>query len=1170
MKIKRLDIVGFKSFVDRMTFEFPEGVVGIVGPNGCGKSNIVDAICWVMGEQNARKLRGRVMEDIIFGGSESRKPLGLAEVSLTFSNEDGLAPAAFRDYAEIVVTRRLYRNGDSEYLINKTACRLLDITELFMDTGVGAKAYSIIEQGRIGMVLNSKPEERRFLIEEAAGVTKFKSRKKSALRKIEATRHNLERLNDIISEVRRQTANLKRQARKAERFRELRDELRTIELRLASERYREMLGNFEERASQERGLQVQAEGKSAALAEQETVLEQTRLEQSVHEREVAEVQEQVYRLTAELQKIESTIAGNDKEMELLIRQKERQATDMGEVAARLEQLNQEEAAVQLGLGAFRDELAAEERRQLAAELVLTEVAENEAERSRQLETVRNALYQMLGEMTRYSAQKDEATRRLQTLDQLTEKNHAEVIQLRHGHEEAQRQGEVLSSALQQIRGNRDTLEQRRSALDLRRQELSDFSEENEAQLLERREELNRHGARLESLRQIEKSLEGYGGGVRELLGDERFGQRFVGVLADRLDVPARLEAAVEAVLGDRLQGLLALPAVARDAMTFLQQKQARCTFVLPGFSSLPIASLPGTPLLELIRVRDDAPIVQALLCGVALVDDLAPYLDGGVPVGATLVTEAGETLTARGELTGGAGDALEHGLLHKKREIKELDGMVATLTTTVSALQAQREELRTVLTATVDEQRQVEADLHQNALQAVDREKDLAGRLQEAERFRDRLEVLSLEESQLHEEHEELRRLLSDSAQLLDERLAQKVGQESEVQQLQVTLQELRQAREAAAAEVTTLKVSVASYREREEGGRQSLARFAQMRQDLQSRSASLQQQQVEAEASCQRLQKENERHRVELALLFERRGTLSDRVNALRDIFETGRGKIDQLDVVLKELRSEVTRLNGALAEVQLAGRELRLEAEHLCESMLERHRVDLRDYKPPSDSWDRGGSSTRISSLRSQIEAMGEVNLTAIEEFQELEQRLTFLVAQQDDLQRSLAGLQAAISKINKTTRRRFRETFDLVNIKFQELFPRLFRGGKAILRLTDEDDLLETGIEIDAQPPGKKLQNVTLLSGGEKALTAVALIFSIFMIKPSPFCLLDEVDAPLDDANIGRFNELVREMSAISQFILITHNKRTMEIADMLYGVTMEEPGVSKTVSVRLNEY
>jgi len=1169
MKIKRLDIVGFKSFVDRMTFEFPEGVVGIVGPNGCGKSNIVDAICWVMGEQSARKLRGRVMEDIIFGGSETRKPLGLAEVSLTFANDDGLAPAAFREYAEIVVTRRLYRNGDSEYLINKTPCRLLDITELFMDTGVGAKAYSIIEQGRIGMVLNSKPEERRFLIEEAAGVTKFKSRKKSALRKIDATRHNLERLNDIISEVRRQTANLKRQARKAERFRELRDELRHIELRLAHERYQEMIAGFETRAAQERSLQAQVEEKSATLAEQDAILAQTRLEQSVHEREVAEAQEQVYRLTTELQRIEAAIAGNDKEVELLVRQKERHDSDMVDVATRLQQLGQEEATLQAGLGTSREELAAEEQRQLAAEKSLATFADRETDCSQRLEDARSALYQMLGEMTRYGGQKDEATRRLQALDQQTKKNHAEALQLRTAHEAAQLKGQELALALQQIRGDRASLEQRLAALDVRRKELHSSSEENEACLLERREELNRHNARLESLRQIEKSLEGYGGGVRELLSDAGFNQHFAGVLADRLDVPARLEAAVEAVLGDRLQGLLAAtPKVARDAMIFLQQKQARCTFLLPGFSLLPVGALPGTPLLELVELHEDAAILQTLLSGAVLVDDLTPFLAGGLPAGVTLVTESGETLTARGELTGGARDALEHGLLHKKREIKELDTIVATLTKTVSALQAEREELRTLLAATVDEHRLVESDLHRNALQTIDSEKDLTGRQQEAERFRDRLELLSLEESQLHEEHEELQRQLIDSTRLHDERVDQKSVQELTVQELQAVLQGLRHSREAAAADLTTLKVSVAAYREREEGGRQSLSRLAQMRQELQARTAALQQQKVDADESCQSLQAANDRLRVELGLLFEKRNTLADRVTALREIFETGREKIDRIDLTLKGLRNDVSRLSSELAEVQLAVRELRLEADHLCENMLERHRIDLGQYLPPADSWDRSGSTVRMNSLRSQIDAMGEVNLTAIEEFQELEQRLTFLVTQQDDLQKSLAGLQAAISKINKTTRRRFRETFDLVNVKFQELFPRLFRGGKAILRLTDEDDLLETGIEIDAQPPGKKLQNVTLLSGGEKALTAVALIFSIFMIKPSPFCLLDEVDAPLDDANIGRFNELVREMSAISQFILITHNKRTMEIADMLYGVTMEEPGVSKTVSVRLN--
>ena len=1171
MRIKRLDIIGFKSFVDKMSFEFPEGIVGIVGPNGCGKSNIVDAICWVMGEQSAKKLRGKMMEDIIFGGSESRKPHGMAEVSLVFSNEDGLAPAAYNEYAEIVVTRRLYRNGDSEYLINKIHCRLLDVLELFMDTGVGAKAYSIIEQGKIGMVLNSKPEDRRFLIEEAAGVTKFKARKRAALRKIDATRHNLERLNDIISEVRRQTGSLKRQAKKAERFRELRDELRQIETRLAFERYQELTGGIRDKSARESQLQSVVDEKNILQTEQEANLEKARLDQSVRERAVAEEQERVFRLTTELQKVEATIDGNAKEEELITRQQQRHAIEEADTVQRLAQLDDEEQSLITSLSAFKDEMVHEERRLGEAERKLADITDQELTSAQQLEDERALLYQALGEITRFSSQKDESTRRLQSLSLQTEKSNAEVQELKLAHDAAGQQVTNLEATLQQLRTERNTLQQKRAELESLRVSLETRLESNEQSLQEKREELNRLQARLESLRQIEKNLEGYASGVRTLLGDSRFSQSLQGMVADQLDVPARYEAAVEAVLGDSLQSLLAKdlgePLAAVD---FLRQSEGRCTFLLPGFVTTEAATLPGLSLAAQIGVDPDQPMLNSLLTNVRLVDNLQDFFSGNLSPGVILVTESGETLSARGEFTGGSREVLQQGLLHKKREIKELDETVAALTIVVDQLLRERDELRTELTDASGSLREVEATLHSNELQAVDSERDLTGRRLEVERLQERLEILNFEAAQLHEEDAELKKQLQESSSSHGTQLQKKEVQEANVLKLQATVQQLREAREAVAEELTTVKVAAASCREREESGRQALEQFSRIRQEQQARVASLHTMQSDADQSCKRLREDNERLRLQLADMFENRDSQAGAVVRIREEFEAGRALIDQQEAQLKTLRVELSGLQGDLSDQQLAGRELELEAGHLRETLLERHRIDLQEYTPPEDQWDRTGKSRRLEELRRQVESMGEVNLTAIDEFQDLEERYTFLSTQREDLQESLAGLQAAISKINRTTRRRFRETFDQVNFKFQENFPRLFRGGKAMLRLTDEDDLLETGIEIDAQPPGKKLKNVTLLSGGEKALTAVALIFSIFMVKPSPFCLLDEVDAPLDDANIGRFNEIVREMSKTSQFILITHSKRTMEIVDTLYGVTMEEPGVSKTVSVRINEF
>jgi chromosome segregation protein len=1173
MKIKRVEIIGFKSFVDRVSFDFQQGVTSVVGPNGCGKSNIVDAIRWSMGEQNAKNLRGRSMEDVIFGGSESRKPLGMAEVSMFFDNSDGRGPAAFRDYAEIMVTRRLYRNGESEYLINKTPCRLLDISELYMDTGVGARAYSIIEQGKIGMILNAKPEDRRYLIEEAAGVTKYKSRKKSALRKIEASRQNLLRLGDIVAEVRRQMNSLKRQAQKAERFRSLREELKGIETRIAAERYRKMQTERDDVCREELGRQQELEGASGQLAEQELHLEEMRLQHVDREKAVIQGQERLFHLAAELQKTEGRLELSQREIETLLRQQERLAAEQEENARRRVGLDEEEASLQAGSSSLGSELEGMQRQLGEGEAHLEECAANEQDLVGRLETTRTALYELLNALSRAGSQHDEARRRLQALEERAARNRKDAVTVREQAEEAQALLAALEVTLQGFRERRTGLQQQRGGLQETVLTLRRRIEENENALLVRREELNRFRSRLETLRQLEKNLEGYGAGVKTLLGENAFRGRFGPMVADFLEVPARYEAAVEAALGDRLQALPATAGDALEALAFLRQKDGRCTFVLPGLSPFSPAAINGaTPLLELVQPRPGAEsTVAVLLAGMCLVESLEPFLAMVLAAGVVLVTEAGETLSARGELTGGGRQALAQGLLHKRREMKELAERVGGLEAVVEGLQAERQQLREDLTEAEEQLRETEAALHRKELKVVDSEKDLLRTSGEAERLRERLEVLSLEEDQLHEERVELECQLREASRGREEQESRKTLYENEVARLQEELQVLRRETETVRERVTSLKVAVASLREREEGSRRSLERLAQLRVELRARASLLTSREAEGKEEEERLRSEMERQRVELDLLFGRREEEKGRFEKVRERFEAGSREIEAQEEMLKGLRNRLHQARESLSTLQLKGRELEMQAEHLRQSVLERYRLDLAEASAPTEApCSAADGERRIQELRRLIDDIGEVNLTAIEEFQELEGRFNFLSVQQEDLRQSLEGLQTAITKINRTTRKRFRETFDQINAKFQEVFPRLFRGGRAELQLTDEEDLLETGIDIVVQPPGKKLQNVNLLSGGEKALTAVALIFSIFLIKPSPFCILDEVDAPLDDVNIGRFNELVKEMSEISQFIIITHNKRTMQIADTLYGVTMEEPGVSKLVSVRINEF
>jgi len=1173
MKIKRIEIVGFKSFVDKIGLDFRDGVTGIVGPNGCGKSNIVDAIRWAMGEQSAKNLRGKAMEDVIFGGSESRKPHGMAEVSVVFANTEGLGPPAFREYSEIMVTRRLFRNGDSDYLLNKTPCRLLDIAELFMDTGVGKRAYSIIEQGKIGMILSAKPEDRRFLIEEAAGVTKFKSRKKTATRKIDATKQNLLRLSDIISEVRRQLGSLKRQAQRAEKFRVYRDELKEIETIFALRRLAELRSTLKDASVQERDHSSRLEKLQGEMQQGELRLSESRVNQASAEKEVSAAQEQVYALGSQIQQVEGQLEFGVREKDNLEKLQLRLQTEQQEVAERLAGLDQQESGLETDARQLADELAAASRVLAEAEVELETLTASAGNTSQQQEKLRNQFYATINELARQTNLHDDSRRRLELLEERSQRNRDDQAALDAELQEVLRQHGQLNLDLAGAREKRDQLLLDRNRTEAELSGLKLALETNEKELMAGREALNRCRSRLESLQQLERNFEGYGGGVKTLLQDSQLCQGFVGMVADLLEVPPECEIAVEAVLGDRLQALLTSDVGhAEQALACLNQKGGRSTLLLQNFAAEPgPAWTSGRHLAEAVNLKADAPgAALNMLQGVYLVESIQPYLASRIPWGVTLVSPNGECLSARGELSGGSAEILGDGLLHKKREMKNLAEQLSTLQDQVGGLQQAREELQDRQREIDNRLTQLAAGLQTQELRVAENDKDLLRFEQDNQKLQARLSLLTEEATQFKQQRGELTARLTELA--TEHGVAEQAKQDLERQlaEVQSVYQQQQDAVTVARDRLTGQKVQVASLREREESGRRSREGLEKLRDELRGRQVLLAGQQEESSERLVRIAEEAERQRAELEILYNRREEERKRFDHLRDCFEELNGTIVGQEEQLRLLRTQVGQLQESLSALQLGSREKELEVRHLKESFYEKYRLDLESQPRQEDpDFDPAVARSRQDELRRLIEGIGEVNLTAIEEYQELEERFNFLTTQQEDLRRSLQGLQEAIARINRTTRRRFKETFDQVNGKFQEVFPRLFRGGRAELRLSDEEDLLETGIDIIAQPPGKKLQNVTLLSGGEKALTAVALVFSIFMIKPSPFCLLDEVDAPLDDANIGRFNDIVMEMSAISQFIIITHNKRTMEIADPLYGVTMEEPGVSKLVSVRVNE-
>lgn len=1175
MIISRLQIHGFKSFADKVSLDFQKGITAVVGPNGCGKSNIVDAIRWVMGEQSAKTLRGKSMEDTIFGGSDGRKPLGMTEVSVFFSTEDGRIPAKYLNFSEIQVTRRLFRDGESEYLLNGAHCRLLDIAELFMDTGAGAKAYSIIEQGKIGMILSSKPEERRFIIEEAAGVTKFKARKQVALKKIDTTRQNLLRIGDIVSEIRRQMNSLQRQAKKAEKFREFREELKEIELLFAVRGYLDLA---EEKKAVEAGLArlrdraaenaLQTQSSSLALEERKSVL----LEE---EKRLNEAQEENYRVRGELAACDNRLGFQRKELANLEERAARFSQERDSVCGRVKEAEDELRKLEEQGEALLASIAREDEGLAAAEETLARLTEEEKVVARRLEERRRELFGMLSEISQFNNQHAAAARRLESVREQLERNRREGMGL---HERLSvstaRAGEleVAHNALAERKGE---LEGELAALRVREAELRKSLEAVEHSFHAERDRLSKKSSRLHSLQELEAQFAGYGRGVRSLCLAEPFKGRLKGVVADILEIAEDYEVALEAALAERLQYVICNgEADAREAVSFLRQNSGgRCSLIPRELRPAGNWQTPegAERLLDRITVSDEnRGMAEALLGQTFLAEtpDIALSLGGSFPH-LTFVTKDGDMVTGGGILHGGSMEAAQQGLIHKKRQIKQLSAEVETLAARVAELESERARLREEGRAADESLKTLRQELHQTEILLVNSDKDLQRVREESQRIGERLAVKALEDEQLGEERDALEREMEHAARERSTREAGKGSTEQELKDLQDSLGDKQREIADARETVTALKVGSAALREKRESGQRTMKRVEESIREFQGRHAGLE---IELKNSVQErvvIKAAIASGEMELKSLLERQEQLEESCVAIRSGYEAEAGLVREKELALKELKGIGDELSQALGERNLRLAEIVMRLGNLEETVADKYRVAVSDLVPryadlDIDENERRGRQAELAGL---IEGIGEVNLTAIEEFRELEERFDFLSAQKADLEESLHGLQQAIQRINRTTRKRFLDTFNLVNEKFQEVFPRLFCGGRAELKLSNEEDLLETGIDIIIQPPGKKLQNVNLLSGGEKALTAVALMFAIFLIKPAPFCLLDEVDAPLDEANIGRFNEMVREMSSFSQFIIITHNKATMTNADSLYGVTMEEPGVSKLVSVKL---
>jgi chromosome segregation protein len=1225
MYLKNLTVLGFKSFADKTSLNFQPGVTAIVGPNGCGKSNVSDAIRWVLGEQSAKALRGGEMADVIFNGTDGRKPMGMAEVSLTIGgvDEEQLRAAGVElAYNEVTLTRRVFRDGGSEYFINRTPCRLKDVQQLFMGTGMGKTSYSIMAQGNITAILSTKPEDRRLIFEEAAGITKFKSQKKESLRKLEATEQNLLRVADLIREVKRQIGSLQRQAGKARRYKQIQVELQHLDTQLARHQLDVLLGEIREKQAAADDLRNEIETGSADVLRFEDEIGQLRSRLTELEHEISITQQRGLELKSEMDRHESRIQFNEERLRELESQN---TTAMGEITQgeeRRRASEQELEGIQQRLQASEGKLAQQREALRARQAALLEIENSlkrDAEALRQAQSDAFAAAQDLtrvrNEINTLDLQKQGNVVRLEKLS-------AEKIQLEEERARLEARLQEFSVNVEaeklNVAATRGTVEQRQARLRELQGELTQSSAEQDKLLQSQAEKRSK----LSVLEQLQGSHEGFGAGAVAALRKSR---AVIGSLADKIRVPDNYVVAVENALGHHLQLVLTdQPESAQQilsdlantkagrasvaALSIEQKDDSQLGFggdMAPESGELVNRMLNSGEIVHALKVvKADASVEKLLksLLGRTFIASDLPTATAQIQnghAGCDFVTLSGDLLSRHGIYTGGYlngnGNPKAPGsILGRKNQIAELQAELNEILERVAEASRKRGALLSEQTELQASLQQAQTELRAQEVAIATREGEFNALENSRRLLHQKIDTVVYEVQSLaaqEKEGLEKRAALVSRATDCDTR---EQGCQQQVATLTAGMETLRQERDAATATLTESKVALAteeqlsaSFRQQQQALVQRIRELAQVIEQRKSeisgfinRKAQAESEIADSRSHMERLAHDREQVNAQAAELLGRKQTQEADVLAR--------------DEALREQRRRLTQLQdqrGAL-DVELAQKNM--AAQNLRERIQQKYHINLDEVRSECitityadegapkvqtltpEEMAASGAGTDWNAIAQQVEAlqkkldeMGPVNLVAIEEYEETEQRHQFLTQQHDDLVQAKAQLIEVINRINTQTKEMFTTTFNQIRDNFRLMFTEVFGGGKADLILTDENDVLESGIDIVAKPPGKQLQTISLLSGGEQTMTAVSLLFSIYQVKPSPFCVLDELDAPLDESNINRFIRVLQRFINHSQFIIITHNKRTIGMADVLYGVTMEEHGVSKIVSVKFHK-
>ncbi|GED13200.1 chromosome segregation protein SMC [Aneurinibacillus migulanus] len=1181
MYLKRLEITGFKSFADRTELEFVPGVTAVVGPNGSGKSNISDAIRWVLGEQSAKSLRGAKMEDIIFSGSDSRKPVNFCEVSLTLDNTDQRIKM---DFSEITVTRRVYRSGESEYSINRQSCRLRDIVELFMDTGVGKEAYSVIGQGRIEEILSTRSEDRRALFEEAAGIVKYKARKKEAVKKLDETEQNLVRVQDIMGEIEEQIQPLEEQAEKARSYLSLKETLAEHEIGLYVKQFDLLHSEWEEMKTCVDKLESEQVERSASINSMDAKTADLRAFANEQDQVLEELQQRLLDVTEEGEKKEGL-------REVLRERLRNYSKNKQDARGKAVALNQKQEALRNAI--------TEAGRQL--EIAGEEVARLEKELQLEQKRYMNFARFSDGDIERLKADYFDILNQMASMRNEI-RHHQQAIETnRH-------RWERLEASNQQLIEQKEGLAERRSELTLELEKVSTdllesidtFKKQMAAQkekaeqksrwleaLREGEHKLNSLRSRHDVMKEMQADFSGFMQGVKEILKAREHGFAGIeGAVAELISVEKQYETAIEIALGGALQHVVVEnEAVGRQAIGLLKQRRAgRATFLpldvikprqLPAGERARVADMEGVigVAAELIGYAERYQhVIYNLLGSVVVTKTLeqANAVARALQYRYRIVTLEGDVVNPGGSMSGGSVQQKSNQLLGRQRQLEQLEEEIERQKQANADIYARLEALAVEEESWEHKQEEMRAAGERLRL----REQEIKGLLRELDNsektIAERWEFFQQDQSVLDQERKQAKHRIAALEEELEELTIAEQEKQQEIEAAEHSKKEKETNKEALNARITELKVQLATRREQYEARQTEYARLDTDLQEVTTELEVTSKTLLMLDSGSATSDEEEEKLDLEIRTLRAEKEKYGTHIQEQRKKRQEVQARLAQQEAETKEMRRQLKEIEENLHKHEVKVERMDVELDNLLHKLREEYELSYEMAKESYSQPDDIDEAVRmVKGIKQRIAALGTVNLGSIQEYERLHERQEFLLSQHRDLSEAKATLYHVISDIEAEMSRRFKETFEAIREQFQTVFTQLFGGGRADLQLSNPDNLLETGIEIVAQPPGKKLQYLALLSGGEKALTAIALLFSILRVKPVPFCVLDEVEAALDEANVTRFSQYLREFCANTQFIVVTHRRGTMEGADVLYGVTMQESGVSKLVSVRLED-